>query len=349
MTTVWFDALTPKHLRMARHVRMIAEKKGYNFLLTTRDYDEIPTFSKLLDLQPIVVGKHGGEDPRDKLLRGAERLNELVHLLGDKELNFVISHGSPEATRIGFGIGTPTINVNDSPHAEAVARLTVPLTTRLVSSSFIPRNAWTRFGLHPKALVQYRGLEVVTWLKEEKVRPKDFGLKRPIVLFRPEEIKASYMVGAKQRSTYLLHELKRALRAGQFSLVVLPRYDSQRRAFREELPDAFVLDKPEDGLSLIKGSDVFVGGGGTMTWEAALLGVPTLYAFPKKIYIERALEGFGLLTRVGPHDFISRLRSVIGELPNVKRHQVAIASRVLKRLEDPMPLLEALIDPSRYV
>lgn len=349
MTTVWFDALTPKHMRMARHIKAISERVGYNFLLTTREYDEIPEFSKLLGLHPLVVGKHGGGDLADKLLRSAERLDELAHLLKGRDLSFVISHGSPEATRIGFGLDRPTVNINDSPHAEAVARLTVPLSTWLISSSFIPRPAWTKFGPRPKALIRYHGLEVVTWLREERVQPSDLGLPRPIVLFRPEEVKASYLVGERQQSTYLLHELKRALRENRFSLVVLPRYESQRQAFRQELPDAVVLDRPVEGLSLIKGADIFIGGGGTMTWEAALLGIPTLYAFPKKIYIESALERFGLLTKIGTRDFVSRLQHVLEDLPNIKRRQAAVAKRTLSRLEDPIPIIEALIGSSGYI
>ncbi|MEM3671437.1 MAG: DUF354 domain-containing protein, partial [Thermoprotei archaeon] len=221
---IWFDALTPKHLRLASHVRSLAEKRGYGFLLTSRQYDEIPGMARILGLNPLYVGKHGGADLSSKLLESSRRTVQLAETVSGKDLIAMVSHASPEATRVAFGLGLKTVNVNDSPHAEAVARLTVPLSDKLITTSFIPSSAWKKFGPKNNSLVRYRGLEVVEWLKDYRPKPipytKDW--KEPVVLFRPEEVKASYVTGSSQGSRYS-QILRDSLKLLKFTLVVLPR------------------------------------------------------------------------------------------------------------------------------
>lgn len=339
---VWFDALTPKHMRIAKYVGQIVQSKGFDFLLTSREYDEIPAMSKILSLNPIYVGRHGGSDLKNKFKASAERLLELYRIIEKLDVRYIVCHASPEATRIGFGLGIPTININDSPHAEAVARLTIPITTKLISTDFIPEKTWYRFGLMRGALLRYHGIEVVMWIKREKIEPVDLGLKHPIVLFRPEEVKASY-INSNTDSSYLTQALRSAQSELGFSLVVLPRYANQRSALMDELPDALVLSEQADGLSLIASSDVFIGAGGTMTWEAALLGKPTIAAFPKTLYVERALKRLGLLTRASQSNLTTKLRHIIANLDKVSSTQQRLAREALNSFEDPLNLLSRII------
>jgi predicted glycosyltransferase len=342
METVWFDALTPKHIRLASFVKQIAEGKGYQFLLTTRYYDEIPGMVELLGLKPEFVGRHGGSSLKDKLRYSFERLDALLDLVVDREIKYVVCHASPEATRIGFGLGLETININDSPHAEAVARLTVPLTTKLISSSFIPKKVWTVYGLRRNALVTYRGLEVLTWIRRQKIEPLNLGLRKPVVLFRPEEVKASYLKHSMSGS-FIGSKLREAQGKLGFSLVVLPRYETQRKALEEILPDAYVLKRQEEGLSLISSCDVFIGAGGTMTWEAALLGKPTISAFPTKLYVGSALERLGLLTRAAPSTILGLLKRMLTNYDKLEKRSESIARRVVSQLKDPLEIVDTLI------
>lgn len=339
---VWFDALTPKQLRIAKYVKQLAHSRGYDFFLTSREYDEMSAISKILSLNPVYIGRHGGSDLKRKLEASVERLVQLYHTIEKLDVRYIVCHGSPEATRIGFGLRIPTININDSPHAEAVARLTVPLTTKLVSTDFIPERVWYRFGLPRGSLVKYHGIEAVMWIRREKIEPMELGLRRPIVLFRPEETKASYMDRATT-SSYLAPALRKAQKEMSFSLVVLPRYRDQRLKLQEELPDALVLGEQVEGLSLIASADVFIGAGGTMTWEAALLGKPTLAAFPKTLYVEKALKKLGLLAHVDEATLTRKLRLLLKNLDKISANQKKLAEEVLRELEDPLNPLSRIM------
>ncbi|MBI4257459.1 MAG: DUF354 domain-containing protein, partial [Thaumarchaeota archaeon] len=176
------------------------------------------------------------------------------------------------------------ISVNDSPHAESVARLTIPLSSRLLTPWIIPLRLWTRFGIDRDRIVRYRALDPAAWLKrpfQNTVGRPPFPLdwSRRNITIRLEEIAAAYMLGNKRPSAKdLVNRL--AEQHPDYNVVVLCRYKEQVEEFAQDLPrNVYVPTEPVDGVSLLRSTDVFVGLGGTMTAEAALLGVPTVSAF----------------------------------------------------------------------
>jgi len=80
-------------------------------------------------------------------------------------------------------------------------------------------------------------------------------------------------------------------------LVVLTRHAEQREAIAAlDLRHAFVPAAAVDSRSLMYAADLVLGAGGTMTREAALLGVPTLSVFVgSQPAVDRSLEERGLL------------------------------------------------------
>lgn len=60
-------------------------------------------------------------------------------------------------------------------------------------------------------------------------------------------------------------------------IVILARYKNQRENIKKKFGDKVtVLKMAYDGKTLLENADVFIGSGGTMTGEAALLGIPTI-------------------------------------------------------------------------
>jgi predicted glycosyltransferase len=78
---------------------------------------------------------------------------------------------------------------------------------------------------------------------------------------------------------------------------VLPRHPEQRRALEQlELPRCLIPKAALDSRSLLNHADLMIGAGGTMTREAALIGVPTLSLFAgRQPAVDRWLEDRGLM------------------------------------------------------
>ena len=127
---------------------------------------------------------------------------------------------------------------------------------------------------------------------------------RPLVVVRTPPTGSAYHVFENDALDDILAALSRA----NAVVVVLARHPAHREAVEAlSLRDVVVPDRAVDGRSLVYQADTFLGMGGTMTREAALLGVPTISAFAGKIpAVDRELERRGLLTALrSPDDLAS--------------------------------------------
>jgi len=90
-------------------------------------------------------------------------------------------------------------------------------------------------------------------------------------------------------------------------LVVLTRYPEQRESIGDlRISNCIVPEVAVDSRALMYEADLMIGAGGTMTREAALLGVPTYGVYAgRSPAVDRYLERRGLLMRMAvPEDLL---------------------------------------------
>ena len=330
---IWFDILTPKQVMFFKHAVHVLRKSGHEVLCTSREYREAVALARIKDLDLTIVGRHGGGDRYDKLVAGAERIEKLAGVVKSFGPDVALTFSSPEGARVAFGLGLPHIGFNDSPHAEAVARLTVPLMSRLLCPWVIPYPAWTRFGISRKNIARYRALDPAAWLKHESPGVKKE--ERKTVLIRLEESKASYIADKKLGSAALVDAAVGEL-SKDAKVIILCRYGDQIDYARERYGQkAKVMEEVVDGIALIKSADLFIGAGGTMSAEAALLGVPTISAAPVRFYVEDYLARSGLLLRTrDPRTLVRAGKKMLADA-NYRKAVRKKAARTLASMEDP--------------
>jgi len=327
-------------------------KDGHEVFEATREYREVIQLLKMRGIKARVVGKHGGGTLQSKLEASIERTLELATLMAELQPHVAVSFSSPETSRVAFGLKIPHICLNDSPHAEAVARLSVPLATLLLTPKIIPKTVWTKFGISQDRIMQYRALDVWAWLKGFKPDHKvlrQLGLEksRPIVAFRTEESFASYLLGKASKTPRLLPLIEDLLDSNvDFQAVVMPRYETQIALLKEKLGKrAVVCESTIDATSLLSYASIFVGAGGTMTTEAALLGVPTFSCYPDKSFlIEKYLIQKGLVVR---EDSLKNVKTKVLEalqkIEVVQKVQKAKAQKLTSCFEDPIDVIARAI------
>ncbi len=293
---VWIDVLTPKQALFFAPLRNLLVSGGNDVLVTARAYREAVDTLRLKRLPFRLVGAHGGGTLLGKLVASGERVAELAVAIAKWKPDVAVSFSSPEAARVAFGLGVPHVAANDSPHSRMVARLTLPI-SRFVCFPWIIRNSvWMGLGAMKGSLVKYKALDAAAWLKRFKPNPNvltDIGLdeSRPIAVLRTEEAFAAYLIGrASDRSPVVGPVIEGMLKKGlDVQIVVSTRYGRQAPALRKRFHRRiFVLDQIVDATSLLNYATVFIGSGGTMTVESALLGTPAVSCFPgeKPLYIK---------------------------------------------------------------
>lgn len=248
-------------------------RKNNSVLCTTRNYREVNELAKLKKMKLVTVGKHGGTTKPAKLDASLKRSASLSALVGKFRPELVVSFCSPEAARVAFGLGIRHIAFCDSPHAEAVMRLSVPLIQKLLIPWIIPKREFTKYGIADKNITSYRAIDAFVIVKDAK-RPMHARNRKRTILVRIEEEHAAYA----QKDSRTIHMIQKiALKLPLCDILVLPRYRSQIVELKKMLGNKVkVLDKVMIGGDLLQNVDVFVGSGGTMTAEAALRGIPTI-------------------------------------------------------------------------
>ncbi len=252
-------------------------KKNHTVLCTSRDYQQVTQLAKIRDLKLKIIGKHGGTKRHDKLNASLHRSKSLSLRIKQFSPDITVSFCSPEAARVSYGLGISHICFSDSPHATAVMRLVVPLVQKLLIPWIIPKKEFTKFGMDNKDIISYRAIDAAIIAKRKISKNNKTRSKknvRKIILVRVEEEYASYSTKRRPAIPIIKEILKNF---SNEEIVVMGRYSSQVKHLEQVFGKKIrVLNKVVDSKKLLENTDVFIGSGGTMTAESALLGIPTI-------------------------------------------------------------------------
>jgi len=352
---IWVDILTPKQVLFMGELSRRLEAKDHTVLRTTRRYREANELLELKKMTATVVGKHGGASLKGKLIASSERIAELASIVQEFKPDLSIGFASPEAARTAFGLSIPHYTINDSPHSEAVALLTIPLSKKLFSPKIIPLDKWSKLGASPEKIVQYDALDPIVWLREFHPDSKildELGLENtiPIVLFRAEETFASYLLDRKLEmgsvTIPIINGLVKKLRKPT-QIVFLPRYQEQIEIVKKEFHRRVIVpEKVIDGPSILYFSSVFIGAGGTMTAEAALMGIPTITCYPgEPTFVERYLIRKKLSYReIDPKKVAEKIVQILDRLEAFRKKSQERAKTVTSKMEDPLEVIIGTIE-----
>jgi uncharacterized protein len=341
---VWVDVVTPKQvLFFAPIVRDLADR-GCEVLATSRRYREVEPVAKMCGLKLEFVGERGGGDLAGQLVAATERQAKIIPIVQAFRPSVAVSVASAVCARVAYGFRVRHVAVNDSPHSEVAGRLSLPLTHRLLCPWIIPYGAWRRFGLGRAQIVRYRALDPAAWLKRPPLEGPVPRLRpgRKTIAVRLEESYAPYMASEDKDLTGVTLE-KLADAFPDANLVALCRYGDQLEGVRRRFGSSFIVPaEVVDGRRLLESTDLFIGMGGTMTAEAALMGVPTISAFQGVLMTEVYLESVGLIVKTKDPDTIVRRASKLCS-DEYKAAMSKKARRILDSMEDPVPKISGAV------
>jgi predicted glycosyltransferase len=328
MMKAWYDACTGKHVRYGVAIARRLRKNGHEVVFTTREHPDTLALAKTLGEKPIVVGKYDPTSLFSRVEESANRMLQFSKMFRDNPPEVAVSHQSVELCRVAFGLGVPVIVTADTPHAEAVNRLTVPLSRILLISEAIPESPYKKYGA--RKVVRFKGVDEVAWIKNAGHASR-FEFKRPLIVVRQIETRAAYSVG-KEDCT-----IKAAQRLSSLGTVVfLPRYSKPKYA------NMIVMDEFVDSVSLAAEADLVVSVGGTIAREAALQGTPSIVISQfGKIHVNEYLskKRFPLFI-VTPSTIMEYAKRYLGERFDVKAK--------FAELENPVDVIAEIISEKGF-
>ena len=339
---IWFDILSPKQLFLFISLAKTLRDLGHEPIITSRHYIQLDDLLERIsrDWDIVKIGSWGGGTLEGKLKASIDRLGKLLDHIIKLKPDMAFSSGSVEASRISYGLGIPHILISDTPHSP-VNRLVAPISEKVLTPWIISDNEWIDAGAHPKKIRHYRALDPCFWLKDfkpSKDQLKEFGLKEDeYILLRMPETMASYLRMRDERFLNFIENLVKILDG--LRLVILCRYPEQLRIIHGSFEDERILaiDRPIFGQSLIYYSSIFIGGGGTMTQEAALLGVPTVSIYPKELptAVKFLVENGLVFYYSDPEQLSKGVEEILKERDIMRKEFKAKAENLWRIMEDP--------------
>ncbi len=335
------DILTPKQLLFSE---AIIEKlsKNHDILCTSRSYNEVSKLSKIRNFNLIFVGKYGGDKKSAKLDAHIERMEKLSPLITKFSPDLTISFCSPEAARISFGLAIRHVAFCDSPHADSVMRLTLPLIQKLLIPWIIPKKEFVKYGIELKNIIPYKAIDAAITIKRQSTKKPNLKFKKSHkkrILIRMEEEQAAY----SSKFTKIVPIIKKIIdEFNEENIIILGRYSEQIKKLKTLFgKKAQILEMSYDGKFLLENIDVFIGSGGTMTAESALLGVPTISYNAVPNIVENYLVKNNLAKRESnPQKIVKIIKKYFESSDNEIKKR---AKRISNQMEDPIQKLLKII------
>jgi len=272
---IWFDLTNSPHINLFS--TLIKDlMREHEVIITCRPLANTIDLLDLHGFEYTVVGKHYGGKLSSKLFGYPVRVMQLRKFLKKKKPDMAISQSSfhsPIAARL---IGVPVIYMNDNEHAMG----NIPafmFATKILIPEFLDPVKVQKQRAKKSKIIQYPGVKEAVYLWNADISYSDAASK--IIYIRPEPWIAQYYKGALNFMDSMILYLKE-----RAQIVLLPRGDDQARHYEQEKFSGVVVQSKALSLEEIAGKcRLFIGAGGTMTREMAVLGIPTISVYQDEL------------------------------------------------------------------
>jgi len=277
---IWFDADNGPHvLIMEPLVRRLVED-GHEVRFTARDRSSTCELLDLYGFAYRTVGTEYGKGRPRKVAGTIVRAMGLARVMRSWHPHVCFGHGSralPIAARL---LGVPSVTMYDYEWVDPV--LFNWGCRCILLPSVIDDHRCREARINVQKVSRFPGLKEHLYLAQRRLDETvagDLGLRPDSlhVLLRPPATKAHYHVSQAED---LLRDVLNLLRGvDDLQMVYLRRSDDQLGLLDGfDRAKVIIPDRVYDGPSLVAVMDLMFSGGGTMTREAAVLGVPS-YSF----------------------------------------------------------------------
>jgi predicted glycosyltransferase len=310
---IWFDLSNSPHINLFAHLIAELQAEGHEVVITCRPLANTVPLLELHGLRHRVIGIHYGGRLAPKLLGYPIRVLQLWRHLRREHLDVAVSQSSFHSPLAAWLLGVRSIYMNDNEHAMGNVPAFV-FATKVMVPEFLGTRRLRRQGADPRRVVHYPGVKegIYLWsLRAAPAAPALQGPRRPRVYVRPEPWTAQYYKGRRNFMDEILIGVR-----DRAEVVVLPRGAEQGRHYRSEaFAGIRVVDGALDIAAIVADCDFFVGAGGTMTREMAVLGVPTVSVYQDELLaVDRYLLGVGAFVHE-PALTAQRLLELLERLP----------------------------------
>lgn len=280
---IWFDISNSPHINLFGRLMRELEGEGHRVIITCRPLANTVDLLRLHGFSFEVVGEHYGANFFRKALGYPIRVLQLWRHLAPLGIDAAVSQSSFHSPVVARLLGVRSIYMNDNEHALGNVPSFVAANAVLVPEFMSAEHLRRQLAALSK-VTRYKGVKegIYLWALQEQidaakaVRPVG---ALPVVYIRPEPWAAQYYKGDRNFLDAVILGIKETC-----DVRILPRGKVQAEHYAN--PKFAGIRVVEDALELLDiatDCDLFIGAGGTMTREMAVLGIPTISVYQDQL------------------------------------------------------------------
>jgi uncharacterized protein len=333
----WVDIANAPNVTVFKPIVERLRADGHDVVITAWDRGQARALSNEAWPETRLVGSHGYRMERfSKVTAIVSRAVDLTRAMRHERLDIALGHASNAQVMAARALRIRSIDMMDYEHHPA-NHVGFRLADLVMLPEVVPYAAVRKFGLSRRRYVPYACLKeeiaFANFEPEAGFRSTlGFGDDELLAVVRPAAEGAMYH---RYRNSLCEDVVDRLVELGT-TVLLTPRTRSQGEYY-DGRKGVRVLFEPVSGPDLLQCADVFVGAGGSMTREAAVLGTLAYSIFEgKPAAADRWLEERGRLCT---------LRSA-ADLPQpIRRATTAVRTASPEALDRFMSLLMSRVTP----
>jgi hypothetical protein len=273
---IWIDFINTPQVSFFEPIIEALSSQGHTFILTCRDSSNTVQILKQKKWEFTIIGDRAEKGLINKLISFPNRIRKLVSFLKYKNIDAAAGQSSfylPLAAKI---LGIPSLYTNDNEHALGNIPAFI-FANKIILPENFPISKALNHGASKKKTSLYPGIKegIYLWKKGEEIAKLRQQSKPKTIFIRPEPQTAQYYKGKSNFLDSLLLDLK-----DSFNITLLVREKDQFEHYTSnQFKGVSVPERPLDFKSIAEDCLIFVGAGGSMTREMALIGVPTISVY----------------------------------------------------------------------
>jgi uncharacterized protein len=279
---IWFDISNAPHINLFKDLIKELQSEGHEIVVTCRPLSNTVSLLDLHKIKYTIVGKHYGKNFLKKVLGYPIRVWQLKKFMHPLEVDIAISQSSfhsPVAARL---LGIPSIYMNDNEYAIGNIPSFI-CATRILIPEFLNIKKVRKQGAKLKKIIAYPGVKEGIYLWQcylgHEISSIPINAPQKKIYIRPEPRTAQYYKGDLNFLDDVIISLKE-----KFKVIILSRDQEQLKYYKTaKFAGAFVPEKPFSFNDISKDCLLFIGAGGTMTREMAVIGIPTISVYQDEL------------------------------------------------------------------
>jgi predicted glycosyltransferase len=329
---IWIDFINTPQVSFWIPFIKEFENEKHELILTCRDSGNTVALLQLNGLKFEIIGDGAGKGKWQKMMLFPKRLAKLYSFIRKNRPDIAASQSSFYQPVVSRFLGIPCLYTNDNEHAKGnlfgfwfAKKVILPI-------AFQNEDFTQKWPLSSKVSF-YPSVKEAIYLSQQTSLFSTNGSVKNVIYFRPEPWSAQYYNGPLNFFDETLLRL-----SSENKVIILPRDKNQAEHYKQQkFNNLSVAEKPLTLKEIISNCKLFIGAGGSMTRELAVLGIPVISIYQEELLkVDNYLVNKGCMI-INPNTNYTEIKTALETGKTIKKESSVLnegieSFKIIKKL-----------------